>query len=277
MTARRQTRGYELEAELVEAERGRMRAASAPAMLDTSGGVTTDTGGPMCPDSSIPVLKRCCVCGEDKAAADFYASSGRTCKVCHCNRSAERRSAHGQEYVQRTRREYYQRTKEERAKKNKEWKEAHPDECREYSRRWNERHPEKRKAATSAYIQNHPDRIRARDKAKYAARREELLAANREWCRAHPEHRNASQARRRAAKLGACGSHTADDVIAQRMRQRGRCFWCGCSLPKGYHVDHVVPLSRGGSDGPENLVISCPSCNLSKGGKHPMDFSGVLL
>jgi 5-methylcytosine-specific restriction endonuclease McrA len=40
-----------------------------------------------------------------------------------------------------------------------------------------------------------------------------------------------------------------------------------------YHVDHVVPLSRGGSDGPENIVISCPRCNCSKSSKLPEEWN----
>jgi 5-methylcytosine-specific restriction endonuclease McrA len=32
-------------------------------------------------------------------------------------------------------------------------------------------------------------------------------------------------------------------------------------------VDHVVPVSRGGKDELENLVISCRSCNSRKGAK----------
>ncbi len=31
-----------------------------------------------------------------------------------------------------------------------------------------------------------------------------------------------------------------------------------------FHVEHVVPSSRGGSDGQENLALACPSCNLHK-------------
>lgn len=39
-----------------------------------------------------------------------------------------------------------------------------------------------------------------------------------------------------------------------------------------WHIDHVIPLSRGGVDGPENLTLSCERCNLSKRAKHPRDF-----
>jgi 5-methylcytosine-specific restriction endonuclease McrA len=29
-------------------------------------------------------------------------------------------------------------------------------------------------------------------------------------------------------------------------------------------VDHIVPISCGGDDLPDNFAVSCPSCNLSK-------------
>lgn len=37
-------------------------------------------------------------------------------------------------------------------------------------------------------------------------------------------------------------------------------------------VDHVVPLSRGGADDAENIVISCPTCNLHKHNKLPHEW-----
>lgn len=32
-----------------------------------------------------------------------------------------------------------------------------------------------------------------------------------------------------------------------------------------FHFDHVVPFCRGGSSGPENIVLACSPCNLGKG------------
>lgn len=45
----------------------------------------------------------------------------------------------------------------------------------------------------------------------------------------------------------------------------GRCWYCGRHLhPRDFHLDHLVPRSRGGGDG-LNLVPACPPCNLRKG------------
>ena len=38
------------------------------------------------------------------------------------------------------------------------------------------------------------------------------------------------------------------------------------------HMDHVVPISRGGPDDPTNKVMSCAACNLSKGARLPSEW-----
>lgn len=54
-------------------------------------------------------------------------------------------------------------------------------------------------------------------------------------------------------------------------RDGGACQYCGVSLEAtAFHCDHVVPVSAGGGDGPDNLVCACPPCNLSKAAK-PLD------
>lgn len=52
-------------------------------------------------------------------------------------------------------------------------------------------------------------------------------------------------------------------------QSNGRCHYCGKELHPitGFHVDHVIPRCKGGTDDLENLVASCPTCNMSKGGR----------
>lgn len=86
---------------------------------------------------------------------------------------------------------------------------------------------------------------------------------------AHRAMKRAHACRRRARKLASGGDHTRDDVAKQLKSQKHRCWWCNIKLGVQYEVDHLFPLSKGGSNGPENIVASCPDCNRSKGAKMP--------
>lgn len=92
------------------------------------------------------------------------------------------------------------------------------------------------------------------------------------WRKANPEKSNTLNRNRHARKKSASGSHKARDIENQLQRQRGKCYYCSVKLGKKYHVDHAVPLARGGTNDPSNLVIACPHCNLSKHAKLPHEF-----
>jgi 5-methylcytosine-specific restriction endonuclease McrA len=66
--------------------------------------------------------------------------------------------------------------------------------------------------------------------------------------------------------------------------QRGRCAYChrpmdpapgSSDRPRGITVDHVVPLSRGGTDADENVVGACWACNQRKGDGTWDDAAGI--
>lgn len=68
-------------------------------------------------------------------------------------------------------------------------------------------------------------------------------------------------------RKGAIGTHNASDIRRLFAKQRGKCAYCECDISNQYHVDHVIPLSRGGTNYPDNLALACPHCNLSKNNK----------
>jgi len=49
-------------------------------------------------------------------------------------------------------------------------------------------------------------------------------------------------------------------------RDNYTCQYCG-TKSENLHCDHVIPLSRGGTNDPANLVTACARCNLSKSSK----------
>lgn len=80
-------------------------------------------------------------------------------------------------------------------------------------------------------------------------------------------------AKRRAQKRGCKGAHTLDDIKQLWFLQHGNCAWCNQALGEEKpHVDHWIPLSKGGSNDKDNLRLLHKKCNLSKHDKLPPDF-----
>jgi 5-methylcytosine-specific restriction endonuclease McrA len=57
-----------------------------------------------------------------------------------------------------------------------------------------------------------------------------------------------------------------DDIIE---KYGSKCVYCG---GKFEHIDHYVPLSKGGEHTLDNVRPSCANCNLKKNNKMPEDF-----
>jgi 5-methylcytosine-specific restriction endonuclease McrA len=50
------------------------------------------------------------------------------------------------------------------------------------------------------------------------------------------------------------------------------CFWCGMEANT---CDHVIPVARGGSDDPDNLVAACKRCNFSRQDRLPEEMDMI--
>lgn len=77
---------------------------------------------------------------------------------------------------------------------------------------------------------------------------------------------------RRARYRNAEGFHSPEDVDVLLASQNGVCAACRTNVHTGFHVDHIIPLSRGGSNWATNLQILCAKCNLSKGSKTMLEW-----
>jgi 5-methylcytosine-specific restriction endonuclease McrA len=154
---------------------------------------------------------------------------------------------------------------------------THADAERKRARDWYAANRERANASRRVRVAARPEKAHAYAAAYRAAHLEQMREYKRAWKTKHPEQAVVDFHRRRARLAGASGSHTAADTRTQYGRQKGRCYWCGEKVTwRAKHVDHVTPLSRGGSNGPENLVIACAHCNTSKGAKLPEEWAGRL-
>lgn len=60
--------------------------------------------------------------------------------------------------------------------------------------------------------------------------------------------------------------------MLERM-QRMKCANCSACLKPGYHLDHVVPISKGGAHEIGNVQLLCPPCNRRKGSLMPAEWA----
>lgn len=144
------------------------------------------------------------------------------------------------------------------------------ENIRRDKRKWAAENPEQQR---TYYLSN-------RDAAKARARhhRENLKANDPDRYRAQ---RLSSRNNRRARIKGAGGSFTADDVLWLWDQQHGNCCFCLEPLDrKTFHVDHYVPVARGGSSNRGNLRLLHAKCNMEKSWRDPIDHArehGMLL
>jgi 5-methylcytosine-specific restriction endonuclease McrA len=104
-------------------------------------------------------------------------------------------------------------------------------------------------------------------KAAYERERARLYS---KWMHKHnPEyrlyHRQKSK-RRKALERGSIGLQVKGKQVNARFAQFGHCCaYCGAT--GDLHIEHVVPISFGGTHVLSNIVPACKSCNFNKASK----------
>jgi len=77
-----------------------------------------------------------------------------------------------------------------------------------------------------------------------------------------PDKRHTLTHKKRAETYGVEHSEYSRTAIMHRWAYT--CAYCPAFAE---HMDHVMPLSKGGTDTESNMLPACASCNLSKGAK----------
>ena len=107
---------------------------------------------------------------------------------------------------------------------------------------------------------------------KYPAMRVARIRAAKAWAAANRVLTLGYKQRNKHKRRAAVGAFAARDIARLLDRQRCACAICEASLRDGYHVDHVIALTRGGTNWCGNLQLLCGPCNRHKSNKLPIRF-----
>lgn len=175
---------------------------------------------------------------------------------------------------------YRDASKEHRAEVSKSYRINSKDKVREDHKNYYRKNIEKISKYYSDWRDKNVERLTEYRKKYWSDNKKHKQEYDKEHSKVyraeHKEEKNAHTRNRRAKIKQSGGKHTAADIARQYERQKGKCYWCGVSVGSKYHVDHVIPITRGGSNDPSNLVISCPTCNHSKGAKLPHEWGDKM-
>lgn len=166
--------------------------------------------------------------------SDWYDSGG--CKKCVKERSTRRAKENPDRHNKNSR----------RTRAN------NIERARGYVRRWTEKNLERVKGTSREWSRNNPDRVRENV---------------RRWRTENPEKAIASVHRRRARVKGNGGSYTVQEWRELCSMYDNRCLCCGRNDVQ-LTVDHVLPVSMGGTSNIDNLQPLCKSCNCQKNDRH---------
>ena len=180
--------------------------------------------------------------------------------------SAERQRRYrerlGADVVRERRHAHYLANKDKVAEQSKAWAAANPDKVLEKAARYRESHPERVKEAQAKYSAKPESSlryVRYRASGKGKAYKQAWKAVNPERVRMQGL---ADNARRRARKAG----NGVFEITPKDMRRLLAQRCAECDGP-GEHVDHIIPVSRGGRHSIGNLQMLCAPCNHNKHNK----------
>lgn len=194
------------------------------------------------------------------AGARYYARPGLVCKSGHTP-TIRTTSNHGcifcdmewrkenQVALKKQRRGFYQKNKTRLNATNKLRYAANP---------------ELRKTLAKKSALANPERTRKNLRTWQDNNAEYLRGYYNDWRIGNPDKVAAKAHKRRAAKMESYEHFTGDQVRELYASQSGCCAYCTCELNGKYECDHIVPLSRKGSNGIRNIAIACKRCNRRK-------------
>ena len=211
---------------------------------------------------------RCKTCASNHVRAFYKSHTKHVLKYQEKYRSNNKKkisdmnklyATNNKDAISAKKKEYREANKEEINRKQKIHRELYPEQMKKYRAENKEKLSESHKLWRAKNI----NKLRESNKAYSSSERGRLVDTN------------AKHKRRYIKKSKSDGTipinvyPLSNELKKLLVRQEYKCNVCSKSLNDGKHLDHHVPLSKGGTHSIDNVVWLCPRCNMSKSNKMP--------
>lgn len=199
------------------------------------------------------------------SVGDGYKSR---CRECANAQSRAEYAANIDKY-RATQREYIEANKEHYRELKRTHQKENPERYAEIDRKWKEAHHEEINSKAHERRQHNIEHYREIGRNSYERHAEERRKYSLEYFKLHPEKSVAANNRRRAQKLESGGSHTEAEWQSLKAFYDYKCLCCEKHEPEiRLTRDHVIPLTKHGTDSIDNVQPLCARCNSKKNNKH---------
>ena len=174
-----------------------------------------------------------------------------------------------------SRRKYYHENSEKEKAKHRKYYLENKEKIKVYDKKYYLENLEKIKA----YNQENSEKHKAFYRKYYLENKRNIKAASKKYRKENPEKVKAIGKKYRLENPGKTREHKIkrrgygtpkngilDKVITENILKYGEivCEKCKEKCPNNFHIDHIRPVSKGGSNDYDNLQILCADCNHKK-------------
>ena len=220
------------------------------------------------------MYRKCAKCKEYKVFDNFNKHKrmafgvNNTCKVCrkeYREQNKEKTKNYrdkNKERIKEIWREYYEQNKE----KIKSYRDKNKDSRIKYDKEYREQNKEKIKKKKKEYYFKNRDKIYKKINYKYHNNSSFKLVNNFR----NSNYKNLKRALEyyNNGKSDKLPTKSPSRMLLKLYEiQNHNCPYCFNNMKDDIHIDHIIPLSKNGSNKVHNLILCCSYCNLRKNAK----------
>lgn len=181
------------------------------------------------------------------------------------------------EYIYNRTKQHYKENKETISSKKKQYREKNKEKLALKSKQYREENKERVSEIKKQWWKTNRENAIIKKKRYYETNKEVYSVKARIWrdtLSGQVSAKNSRHKRRTITKQG----DVTNEQLQTLLDNSTHCFYCNNPLVlNNVHIDHYIPLSKGGLHTISNLRIACQKCNLSKWNKMPEELAEWLI